>query len=31
MSERLAEIAAPDGWATRRLAVDGKGTVVETV
>jgi homoserine kinase len=31
MSERLAEIAAPDGWATRWLAVDGKGTVVETV
>ena len=30
-SERLAEIAAPDGWTTRRLAVDGKGTVVETV
>ena len=30
-SERLAEIAAPDGWATRQLAVDGKGTVVETV
>jgi homoserine kinase len=30
-SERIAEIAAPDGWATRRLAVDGKGTVVETV
>ena len=29
-SERLAEVTAPDGWATRRLAVDGKGTVVET-
>jgi len=30
-SERLAEITAPDGWATRQLAVDGTGTVVETV
>ena len=30
-SERLAEIMAPEGWTTRQLAVDGTGTVVETV